>query len=45
MAYRSISLLSFMGMVVEKVVTELLPEEARRIGLISDRQFGSGKNS
>ena len=40
-AYRSISLLSRMGTVVEKVVPELLPEEAERTGLLRDRQFGS----
>jgi hypothetical protein len=43
MAYRSISLLSCMGEVVEKVVTELLSEEAKRRGVLSDGQFGSRK--
>jgi len=40
-AYRSISLLSCMGKVVEKVAAELLSEEAERRGLLSDGQFGS----
>jgi len=39
--YPSISLLSCMGKVVEKVVAELLSGEAERRGLLSDRQFGS----
>jgi len=39
--YRSISLLSCMGKVVEKVVAEQLSEEAERRGLLSDGQFGS----
>jgi hypothetical protein len=42
-AYRSISLLSCMGKVVEKVAVELLSEEAERRGLLSDGQFGSRK--
>jgi len=42
-AYCSISLLSCRGKVVEKVVTELLSEEAERRGLLSDGQFGSRK--
>jgi len=42
-AYRSISLRSCIGKVVEKVVAELLSEEAGRRGLLSDRQFGSRK--
>jgi len=42
-AYRSISLLSCMGKVVEKVVAELLSEEAERRGLLSDGQLGSRK--
>ena len=42
-AYRSISLLSCMGKVVEKVATELLSDKAERRGLQSDRQFGSRK--
>jgi len=42
-AYRSLSLLSCMGKVVEKVVAELLSDEADRRGLLSDRQFGSRK--
>jgi len=40
-AYRSISLLRCMGKVVEKVVAELLSDEAERRGLLSDGQFGS----
>jgi hypothetical protein len=40
-AYRSISLLSCMGKVVEKVVAELVSEEAERTGLLSDGHFGS----
>jgi len=40
-AYRSISLLSCMGNVVENVVAELLSEEAKRRGLLSDGKFGS----
>ena len=40
-AYRSISLLSCMGKVVETVVAELLSDGAERRGLLSDRQFGS----
>jgi len=32
-----------MGKVIEHVVTELLPEEAERRGLLSDGQFGSRK--
>jgi len=43
MAYRSISLLSCMGKVVEKVAAELLSEEAERRGRLSDGQFGSKK--
>jgi len=43
-AYRSISLLSCMGKVVEKVVAELLSEEAERSGLLSDGQFTSRKD-
>jgi len=39
--YRSISLLSSMGKVVQKVVAELLSEVAERRGLLSDGQFGS----
>ena len=35
-AYSSISLLSCMGTVVEKVAMELLSEEAERRGLLSD---------
>jgi len=42
-AYRSISLLSCMGKVVETVVPELLSEKAERRGLLSDGQFGSRK--
>jgi len=40
-AYRSISLVSCMGKVVEKIVAELLSDEAERRGLLSDGQFGS----
>jgi hypothetical protein len=40
-AYRSISLLSCMGKVDEKVVAELLSDEAERRGLLSNGQFGS----
>ena len=40
-AYRSISLLSGTGKVVEKVVAELLSDEAERRGLLSKGQFGS----
>ena len=40
-AYCSISLLSCMGKVVEKVVAVLLSGEAERRGLQSDGQFGS----
>jgi len=39
--YRSISLWSCMGKVVEKVAAELLSDEAEGRGLLSDRQFGS----
>jgi len=42
-AYRSISLLSCMGTVVNNVVAELLSEEAGRRRLLSDRDFGSRK--
>jgi len=42
-AYRSISLLSCMGKVVEKVAAELLSEEAEGRGLLSDGRFGSMK--
>jgi len=40
-AYRSISLLSCMGKVVEIVVAERLFDEAERRGLLSDGQFGT----
>jgi len=40
-SYRTISLLSCMGIVVEKVVAELLSDEAERRALPSDGQFGS----
>jgi len=40
-AYRSISLLSCMGKVADKVVAELRSDEAERRGLLSDGQFGS----
>jgi hypothetical protein len=42
-AYCSISLLSRMGKVVEKVAAELLSEEPERRGRLSDGQFGSRK--
>jgi hypothetical protein len=42
-AYRSESLLSCIGHVVEKVVAEVLSQEAKRRGLLSDRQFWSRK--
>ena len=42
-AYRSISLISCMGQVVEKVVAEPLSEEAERSELPSDSQFGCRK--
>ena len=42
-AYRSLSLLSCMGKLIEKVSAELLSEEAERRGLLSDGQFGSRK--
>jgi hypothetical protein len=42
-AYRSMSLLSGMGKVVEKVVAELLAEEAERGGLLSYGQYGRRK--
>jgi hypothetical protein len=41
MAYRTISLLSSIGMVLEKVVAELRSEEAERRGLLRDGQFGN----
>ena len=41
--YRFISLLSCMGNVVEKVVAELLAEEAERRGLLSNSKYGSTK--
>jgi hypothetical protein len=43
MAFRSFSLLSCMGKVVQNVVAELLAEEAVRSGPLSDGQFGSRK--
>jgi hypothetical protein len=42
-SYRTISLLSCMGKVVEKVVAELLSDEAERRALLSDGEFGSRK--
>jgi len=42
-AYRSISLCSSMGNVVEKGAAELLSEVAERRGLLGDGQFGSRK--
>jgi hypothetical protein len=41
--YRSITLLSCIGKVVKKVVTELLSEEAERWAMLSDDQCGSRK--
>jgi hypothetical protein len=41
--YRSISLLTCVGKVVEKVVAELLAEDAERSGLLSDGQYWSRK--
>jgi len=38
-AYRSISLLSCMGKVVEKVVAGMLSDEAERRGLLSNGKF------
>jgi hypothetical protein len=43
MAFRSISLLSCMGKVIDKVVAELLAKEAERRGLLSDGQCVSRK--
>jgi len=40
-AYFSISLLTCIGKVVEKVVPKLQSEEAERTGLLSNLQFGS----
>jgi len=40
-SYRTISLLSCMGKAVEKVVAELLSEEAEKRALLCDGQFGS----
>jgi hypothetical protein len=40
-AYRTISVLSCMGQGVEKVVVELLSEEAEPRGVLSDGQFGN----
>jgi len=42
-SYRMISPLSCMGKVVEKVVAELLSDEAERRALLRDGQFGSRK--
>jgi len=42
-AIRTILLLRYMGKVVEKVSVELLSEEGKRRGLLSDGQFGSIK--
>jgi hypothetical protein len=42
-AYRSISLFSCMGKVVEKVATNMRTEEIERRGLPSDGQFGTRK--
>jgi len=41
--YRSILPRSCMGKVVEKVVINLLSQDAERRGLLRDRQFGSRK--
>jgi len=42
-SYRTVSLLSCMGKVVEKLVADLLSDEAQRRAPISDRQFCSSK--
>ena len=42
-SYRTISLLSCVGKLVEKLVAELLSDEAERRALLSDGQFGSRK--
>ena len=42
-SYRTISLLSCMGKVVEKVVAELVSDEAERRALLRDSPFGSRK--
>jgi hypothetical protein len=42
-SYRTISLLSVMGSVIEKVVAELLSDEAKRRSLLSDGQFATRK--
>jgi len=42
-SYQTISVVSCMGKVVEKVVAELLSNEAERRALLSDGQFGSRK--
>jgi hypothetical protein len=42
-SYRTISLLRCMGKVIEKVLAQLLSEEAERRSLLSDGQFGSRK--
>lgn len=42
-AYGAISPLSCMGIVIEKVIEELLSEVAKRGGLLSDRQLRSSK--
>jgi hypothetical protein len=42
-SYRTISLLSCLGKVFEKVVAELLSDDAERRALLSDGQFGSRK--
>ena len=42
-AYRTISLLSCMGIVMGKVVADMLSEDAKWKGLLNDRQFSSRK--
>jgi hypothetical protein len=43
MVYRSISLLRCVGIVIEKVVAEPLPEVAEQTELLRNRQFRSRK--
>jgi len=44
-SYRTFSLLSCMGKVIEKVVAALLSDEAERTALLSDSQFGCRKET
>jgi hypothetical protein len=44
-AYRSISLQSCMGQVVEKVVADTVLEEAERRGLLHQDNLGAGRGS